>query len=202
MQYTGFTQLDISHAFTANITRSDRFNVVITADDNLVDYLDIRQRGDTLYIGVQSGRTYTGTTFRAEITLPTLEGLNVSGASRANLSGFSSTQRLALEASGASVVRGDVKCGDVSFNVSGASQVTLSGTGQDAVLEVSGASRVQLEDMSFRNVDVEASGASSVTVNLEGRLDASASGASNILYVGSPTLGRIEESGASSVRRK
>ena len=52
------------------------------------------------------------------------------------------------------------------------------------------------------NANVEASGGSEVTVNASGRLDADASGGSDIYYLGSPTLGTIEESGGGDVRRK
>ncbi len=52
------------------------------------------------------------------------------------------------------------------------------------------------------DADVEASGASTVTVNLSGTLDADASGASRVLYLGNPSLGRIDTSGASSITRR
>jgi hypothetical protein len=52
------------------------------------------------------------------------------------------------------------------------------------------------------DANVEASGGSEVTVNASGMLDADASGGADITYLGSPTLGRIEESGGGSVRRR
>jgi len=49
------------------------------------------------------------------------------------------------------------------------------------------------------DADVEASGASTVTVNASERLDANASGASHIKYLGNPSLGTVDTSGGSSV---
>ena len=49
--------------------------------------------------------------------------------------------------------------------------------------------------MSVQDAAVNAGGASTVTVNLSGRLDADASGASNVYYLGTPTLGTLETSG-------
>ncbi len=63
----------------------------------------------------------------------------------------------------------------------------------------SGASQIDLEELTAADADIEASGASNVTVNASGTLDANASGASNIYYLGNPTLGRINESGGSNV---
>ena len=52
------------------------------------------------------------------------------------------------------------------------------------------------------DANIEASGASKVTVNASGRLDADVSGASHVYYVGSPSLGKIETLIGSSVEPK
>jgi hypothetical protein len=51
------------------------------------------------------------------------------------------------------------------------------------------------------DANVNVSGASTVTINLDGRLDASVSGASTLSYIGDPEMGTINVSGASTLRR-
>jgi hypothetical protein len=58
---------------------------------------------------------------------------------------------------------------------------------------------VDLSEFAGQDVDVEASGSGTVIVNLTGVLDAAASGASRVCYVGSPTLANTNTSGALSV---
>jgi hypothetical protein len=70
------------------------------------------------------------------------------------------------------------------------------------IVDAAGASRVDLEDFSAGDANVDASGASQVTVNASGTPDADASGASKIIYVGSPIMGNIETSGASTIERR
>jgi ribosomal protein L31 len=53
-----------------------------------------------------------------------------------------------------------------------------------------------------QDAHAEISGASNATVNASGTLSAEVSGASHLYYTGSPTLGDIETSGASSVNKK
>ena len=91
---------------------------------------------------------------------------------------------------------------DVDFDVSGASAVQLEGSANDIVVNASGASRVKLAAFSINNADFELSGASSGTVNLDGRLDANLSGASKLEYIGEPTMGNIHTSGGSSLNKK
>jgi hypothetical protein len=202
--FTRFDKVDVSHAFKVEISRGDTFSVVIRVDDNLVEYLEVVKQGSTLKIGLKPGRSYSisKTTREAEITMPELTGLELSGASQGTISRFKSTKALDVDVSGASPLRGDIEAGDARFDVSGASQVTLSGSGQDVTIDASGASQVDLSAFPVADANVEASGASKVTVNPSGRLDADASGASTVYYLGSPTLGKIDTSGASSINRK
>jgi hypothetical protein len=132
--------------------------------------------------------------------MPDLNEIQLSGATSADVGGFNVTHAFAATVSGASRLRGTYETtGDVSFTVSGASTVELTGAAGDLAAGVSGASRLELRNFPVHNANVDISGASQGTVNLDGRLDADASGASTLLYLGSPTLGNINTSGASTV---
>jgi len=99
-------------------------------------------------------------------------------------------------------VTGDITAGNAEFDISGASSVELDGSANDIAADVSGASSLKLDDFTVSNANVDLSGASSGTVNLDGRLDADLSGASRLWYIGEPTMGDIDTSGASSVSKK
>lgn len=202
--FEDFQRVDISHAFQAEVSQGDAYSVVITVDDNLEEYLDVRVVGDTLQVGFDGDGPFTmrNTTMRAQITMPELTGITSSGASQVRVSGFSTTKDLRVDVSGASTVRGQIDTGDLNADVSGASRLELTGQGQDGNITASGASQANLGDFRMENVTVEASGASRAEVYASGRLDAEASGASTVLYSGDPTLGRTNTSGASTIRAR
>jgi len=197
-----FDMVDASHAFRVDIRQGRSFSVVVRIDDNLVDYLIVEKQGSTLRIGLKPNLSFRRHTAEAEVTMPALAGLELSGASRANVTGFNSAEPLRIRLSGASHVDGDIEAGDTRIDASGASQVELEGSGADLTLDASGASIVDLSDFSVDDADVEASGASKATVSASGTLDVNASGASTVRYEGSPTMGRINTSGASSVKQR
>jgi len=201
---TGFDKVDVSHAFKVDIGQGDTFSVVTRIDDNLVQYLEVVKQGKTLRIGLRPGRPYNirRATMEAEVTMPELTGLELSGASHTAITEFKSTKRLDVDVSGAGDLRGDIEASDARFDVSGASRVSLSGSGQDLTIHASGASQLDLSAFPVADANVEANGASKATVNPSGRLDVDASGASHIYYLGSPTLGKTDTSGASSVNRE
>jgi len=219
--FSDFTRVEVGSAFEVEVVQSDSYSVSVTADDNLFDYILVSKQGTTLKIRLKTAQ-YIDTTTRAEITMPQLRGLDLSGATRGTVSGFSSTENVDIEVSGASSldmvdmsagdidfdisgasrVTGDITAGDADFEVSGASNVQLEGSASDTVIEASGASRVELAGFTVNNADVSLSGASSGTVNLDGRLDADLSGASKLSYIGEPTMGTINTSGGSTLSRK
>jgi hypothetical protein len=203
-EITDFQEVSISHSFEVDITQGDSFSVVIQVDDNIVKHLEVVKQGDTLRIGLKPGRSYNvrSATLQAEVTMPELRRLDLSGGSDATLTGFKSTAALDVDLSGASSLRGDIEAGDARFDLSGGSDLTLTGSAQDVTIDASGSSELDLADFPVADVDVHASGSSNVTLNLGGRLDVDASGASHVIYLGSPTLGKIDTSGSSTVRPK
>jgi hypothetical protein len=200
--FTNFTKVEISSAFDFEIKQSSSYGINITADDNVIDYIQVYIDGQTLKIRLGGVPSLRLVTLRASVTLPQLRGLAVSGASRGTVSDFNSIGGLNMTISGASRVTGDVTAGNVEFDISGASTIQLEGSADDMIARVSGASRLSLGDFAVNDANVNVSGASTGTINLNGRLDANVSGASTLLYIGEPTIGTVNVSGASTLRKK
>lgn len=220
--FSDFSQVDIGSAFEFEIVQSDSYGVSITADDNLFEHIQVSKAGDTLEIDLKTITNLGQVTLKAEIAMPELRGLDISGATRGTASGFSSTEDVDIEVSGASslelveISAGDVKCdisgashvtgditaADVNFTIGEASSIQLEGSANDMVAMVGGASRMKLAAFPVNNADVKLDGASTGTVNLAGRLDANLDGASKLEYIGEPTMGAINTSGASTLSQK
>ena len=225
--FTEFTHVDIGSAFEYEIRQADTYSISITANSNLFDDIRVTTVGKTLDIGIEfPGVTVTifnvAPRLQAVITMPQLQGLNSSGATQGTVTGFRSDDNLDVTVSGASTVElEDIAAGDTVFDISGASKVTGAIVVEDLELEVSGASTVQLKgladslatdgsgashlelaDLEVGNANVTLSGASDATIKLAGRLDADLSGASTLEYIGEPTLGIIDTTGGSTVKRK
>lgn len=197
--FTGFDSLQISSAFQVEVVASDSYTVEVTVDDNLVDSLQVEQRGKTVMIGLEPTIGIRNPTLRARVTMPSLIDLRASGAARVDLTGFKSGENVQVNVSGASTVQGDIEAGDLNVEIAGASKLVLSGQGDSLRASASGASTADLSDFAVIDADVDANGASHINVNASGTLDAKASGASSVRYSGNPTLGRIDESGAGTV---
>jgi len=217
-----FDRLELANAIHAEVTRSDKFSVTVTTDDNLFNHVDFSKSGGTLRVRLKPWISFRHISARVAISMPDLRGIKISGATRASVSGFGSANALDIAASGASRLKLDeVKAGDTKIDVSGASHVTgklelvdcrmeasgastveLNGRGNNIRLDFTGASTARLSEFSAVNVEVSVGGASKAEVTFSGKLDAEASGASRISYAGEGTLGKVRVTGASNLNRK
>lgn len=222
-----FNAIEIGSAFDLDVTYSDTYSVTISADESMFEYIEVSQTGTKLTIYLNPHHIFTDFTLgekvlKAEISMPLLQGLEVSGACNAKVTGFHSTSDLFLsvsgatklnldgidagsifgEVSGASRISGNLTGMNVVFVVGGASSLEMSGSAVSVDLEVNGASRADLEGFRAGDVDVKVSGASEATVYAGNTLDVNVSGASRLYFIGNPTLGESSVSGASTIKHK
>ena len=130
-----------------------------------------------------------------------------------------SAKEVSIDASGASTIKAELATDKLDGEFSGASVATLTGQVQNADIEVSGASTLRAEKLRTSILElecsgaskasalgiqcsVEASGASGVVVECLSLLNASASGASSIVYSGDCQVNILNNSGVSSIRKK
>ena len=194
-----FTRVNIGNAFHVEIKESPQFSVSLSADDNVINLVEVEKEGDTLRIGLEAG-DYSDVTLRARITMPELLGVMLTGASRATLEGFASANNLSISLSGASVLEGYVEAREADLRINGASKLTLAGSADNLLVRASGASVLELRHFSIDRASVVLNGASQAAVNVRGSIEnAELSGASVLIYDGDPGLGDIQTSGASKI---
>jgi hypothetical protein len=197
--YTDFTRVEVGYGFQVKLVQSNEYSISVTAPTDSFNLVQVSKEGETLIISLTE--TFRGSK-KAEITMPNLYQIKLSGGTRADLNGFSSSQDLKAELSGGSRMNGDMAAGDADFILSGGSHMSLSGSADNLDVNVSGGSHLTLTDFSVSNADVSLSGGSHAVVNVDGTLDVDLSGGSDLRYTGQPTLGSINKSDGSSIRGK
>jgi hypothetical protein len=221
--YTGFTGIDVGSALSVEVTPASTYSVAITAGEKVLDHVRVSLADNILKINMEGwsvdwwfGRGMP----KIKITMPVLEQINLSGSSDGTAMGFKSDKDFTVKVSGASDLETDMETGHFTavvsgasnvkgrltaagsdIELSGASDIDLTGSGGDIKLHASGASSIALLYYKVNNADVDFSGASDGSLDISGRLDIKLSGASDLKYAGNPTLGNIDKSDASTLKR-
>lgn len=221
--FADFTGIQVGSAFHVTVTPGDTYQVSITAGKNVLERVSVTKSGDLLKVSLIGWNLiwHWQTSPRLTVTMPVLKQLDISGAVQATALGFKSAENFMLKINGASRLDMDMTAGDFTADISGASSVTgrltatssdielsgasqikLTGSGGNTSLHASGASHVDMAYYTVNNADIEFSGASHGILEINGRLDVSLSGASSLEYRGSPTMGKVDVSGASDLKLK
>lgn len=196
-----FTGVEVRGAIDLVITQDPTRKVEIEADENLLQYIEVKTSGDDLIISTKDGYDLDATrSITAYVSAPEVTSVEASGACKVKgTNQLSSGSRLEISLSGASHANLDTKNPEVRAELSGASKLTLRGAAKDISFDASGSSHIEAFDLLSENATVDVSGASSANIFASVKVDADASGASRVRYRGGATSVQSDASGASSV---
>lgn len=196
-----FTKLDLGSAFYVMVSPSPTFEVKATGDASDIDDLDVRVVDGELKIDyLNKYRTIKRYRMNIVVKMPSLKEADFSGAADAEIEDFGQLSTFDLEASGASKVRLRSAVKDIQLNVSGTSTVNLMKPVDTVTADISGASTLNAFEANSKKAYLGVSGASQVNIAVSELLDVDASGASTVLYRGSPEV-KEKTSGSSKVKK-
>jgi hypothetical protein len=198
--YTGFTLIEADSGFGLIIKQSQSYEIEITTDDNILERLDISMTGSTLKFSLSG--SISPTVLRAEISMPSIEGFNLSGGAKAAITGFNSDKSFSVTLTEGSTLVGDIVSGDAGFGISGGSMVTLSGSGSDLMVRSSDGSELTLDEFPVNNADINIDSGGRSFFNINGRLDTVLTGGSELYYTGEPAMGNVNVSGGSKLEKR
>ncbi|AKD55949.1 PspC domain-containing protein [Spirosoma radiotolerans] len=181
---TAFSKVDIAGAFVVRFRKGDTFKVIADGREDDMSDMDVRVNGSTLEVKIDrkgglfdwNNRKRVGLT----ITVPNIDELKLSGASKASLVGFGNYKNLDIDMSGACRTVFDGTVEKLSIQLSGASNAVLRGHVDQLEADLSGASKIEATGLNIDKASVDASGASHATLGHVGSLDSETSGASKV----------------------
>lgn len=194
--------IDASSIYEIEVTAGHEKGVTIVYDSTLEKCIEVKCMNGELILAMNS-KVNNSKGIKVYLQMPTIEYLDLSGAAKLTTSGVFKTNRLNIDLSGATSVKGlHISGSELSIDCSGASSLSISGDFSRSIeADVSGASKVIITGNSG-DLDVEASGASNVCIvgDFSGCIDTDASGASKVTINGDSRDLKFEASGASSIK--
>jgi serine/threonine-protein kinase len=123
-----------------------------------------------LKIGLESGSYSLKTPLTAEITLPTIAGLDLGGATKTTFHGFDSERDIRIKLSGASELGGTLKAEKAGIAVDGASTLALSGSAAAGRLVAHGSSHLKLGEFPLKQCELDLEGASTAQIVVQSEM--------------------------------
>jgi phage shock protein PspC (stress-responsive transcriptional regulator) len=180
-----FSKVEVGGAFIVTVRQGDTYSVTADSDsqDN-IDDLDIDVKGGTLEIEYRDKFSFNRRNERTRIiiTMPKLEGLDLSGASTAKVIGFKDkSQDIDISLTGAVKAAIDVDANKIDLNATGAANADFRGSADKMDIDVTGACHIDARRMEINRVNADATGASRINLGKVKEMNSShTSGASKI----------------------
>ncbi len=174
-----FAALAVDGAFDVEVQRGTNYRVTVSGDKAIVENVTINVSNEKLSVVLKKNYVME-TAIKLIIELPELRRLDFSGAGNIVINDAAG-EKLEVFAEKAS--------GDVA----------ISGKAKNLKLKINGSVTVDAGKLIVQNAEVDAQGASTVTVNVQNSLNAKAAGAATVRYRGTPKELKEQTSGAASL---
>lgn len=200
-ELSDFEEIKYGNAYEVEIVPGTTFKVTALGDSRDLDDLDLRVRNGKLTIDYLNNGWLSGNKrYRMKLVIetPSFKSLDVNGASDTEVLDFGLIEKLSLQVSGASKLRFKVPVKEMLLDMSGASTSNFFGEIDLIDAKVSGASTMNAVEKDVLEAVLDVSGASRVNIAVADFLEVEASGASTVKYRGDPDV-KQKTSGASKV---
>jgi len=200
---SSFDQLEISSGpFTVYLSQGEMESVEVEIDDNLQQYIEVRNDGSKLVLDVRDkinlGKTTKNNIY---VSLRNIDLLSISGVCKVRTTGSLRCDDFTLNVNGVSDGEMEVYCKKLDANISGVGNLELQGNTTELNIRQSGVGNFNARKLIAEKVDVVNSGVGSVSVYASQELSMSNSGVGSISYSGDATIKNIQTSGIGKINK-
>ncbi|MDX1285132.1 MAG: head GIN domain-containing protein [Draconibacterium sp.] len=185
---SGFDRVKSSGSFDVHITEGNEYEVIVSAEENIIPYIETYKSGDVLHIEIRGIHSVKNRLpMEVFVTTPRLEGVKLSGSGLITTGHFVSDD-MDILLSGSGKIEMSCEAEEVDAKISGSGRIELSGFADETDFNISGSGSIEASN--FETIDCYSaiSGSGDVWIKIERFLKASISGSGNVFYYGNPSI--------------
>ncbi|MEJ7627607.1 MAG: head GIN domain-containing protein [Ferruginibacter sp.] len=191
-----FKGVRVGGDFDVTITKGDRTEVKVEADDNLIKRIETNVEGGVLRIRSKDNNIRDAH-FKIYITTPFIEKVSGSAGASINVDNIDSESVVELKASSAAKITAKIDAPEVDASASSGGELILNGRTKKFSGRTSSGASIKAMDLLSETSVISSSSGASADVFASVSLDASASSGANIAYRGNANVKKSVSSGAS-----
>ena len=195
-----FTEVSSSEGLDVYVTQGDDFEIVVEADENIIDLIgtDIRDGKLKIHARENIGRA----TKKIYVSLPQITGLESSSGSDLTVTNHIRAEKISLEASSGSHLEVELTADEVEADTSSGADIRMSGEANLLYADASSGSGIRARDFEVRECHANGSSGADIDLNVSESLVADASSGADISYTGNPARVDQNKSVSGSVRKE
>lgn len=190
--------------YQVTLTKGDKVQVTVTADDNVMKYVYVHVSDGELRLEMQPGRVYSmnKVTLEAEVAMPVPDAITLQDNATLKSDGMQAAD-LSVRLSGNAILTGDgVSIPRLSLTSIGNGIARLGGAAAELTLDARGNAQAVCPGLQAHTADVTLRENAMAALQVTDKLSYNVSGNASLVYSGTPQLGEQKRSGNATVQQK
>ncbi len=193
-----FEKIEISRGMNVYISKGDNRKVVVEADENLQEIIEVRTEDDLLIIKAKQN-IRNAKTKKVFVSAPHISKIKSSSGSNVYSETKLPFKKIELSSSSGSNMNLDVSSETIEASASSGSNIKIKGKTKNFMCKTSSGSNVKAEKLKSEICTAKASSGSNIWISVTESLDANVSSGSNVFVSGDPVKKNIDKSSGGNV---
>ncbi len=201
---TDYDEIRVSGFFDVELVAGDEGKITLRAEENLVEYIEIKVDGKTLKMGVEKGASIAPSRGnKVFITVPfqSLSAVSLAGSGDISTKNAIKANEFKSTLSGSGDMRLEVNASEIDAEVNGSGDMKLSGKTERFKCSVVGSGDLNASALQGENVTATVTGSGDCKIYSSGNLEASVVGSGDIHYYGDPKKKDTKVTGSGDISK-
>ncbi|MGE5420028.1 MAG: head GIN domain-containing protein [Chloroflexota bacterium] len=197
-----FSGIRVSSGIDVYLKQGNSISVEVEADENLHEYILTEVKNGVLNVYVDNISIRDAERKRVNVTMKEINSVSTSSAGDVVGDTPIKAENLELSASSAGNISLEVTAKEINIDISSSGDITISGEADILDANLSSAGDLNAYKLKVREADISVSSAGDADVNVTEKLNARASSAGDINYMGEPKYVDAHSSSAGGIHRR
>ncbi|NOR74023.1 MAG: hypothetical protein GQ525_02575 [Draconibacterium sp.] len=195
-----FTEINLEGGYKVYLIQGDENKVVVKAsDDDVFDYLRIKNIGDRLSVKIDED-CFNYNRIILYITFKELKNVKIEGGVKLETKGYLNLEDINIYVAGGAKIELNLKAEDVTIVGEGGMLFELDGVVESLDIKITGAGNIDADELKAKDVTIKIEGVGNASVYATETLYAKIEGVGSIKYRGNPKVTKSVD-GLGSVKR-
>ncbi len=196
-----FDEIKVSRGMNVYISQGKKTKVVVKADENLLDAIEIHVEGNSLKITTNQN-IRNATSKKVFVTTPNISKIKSTAGSNVYSETVIKSKNLNLSSSAGSNMKLEINAENIDASSSAGSNMKLEGKTRSFEGKASSGSNLKAEELTTERCTASVSSGANLWITVEDNFSGHASSGGNLFYYGNPKTTDIEKSSGGNVIKK
>lgn len=190
--FGGTNKIKLVGSFEVNLTQGNANKITITADANLLEFIETQTTIDWLELRTTNKiNIRPSQKIKIDIETTELEALQLVGSGNfTTLNKFEGGELMTLEIAGSGNINIQTNTPTVEATIAGSGDIVISGETKNSKIEIAGSGSYKAKNLMTEHTEVNIAGSGNAYVFASQTLNINIAGSGDVLYSGNPTVNK------------